>query len=849
LLDTPKKKQVNVLSTKANTHTESDLEQAMLQTVFDSVPEAVIVIDTQGKVLLANPAANQLYGSPIPWNRDFNADGALQFYHSDGAIYDDRALPLLRSAFDGCVCENIEMIIARPDGRHADVLANTAPILDRHGDIAGAVGVFRNVTADKITQTAHHNLLSEVRQYVLQLSEANAKLETQSKQLYHQKADLERLSSELSSKSAFLETVFEQMPAGVFIAEAPTGKIIFANKRVNEIVGQPLFPMSNVQDLLNVSALRDDGKPFGADDRPVIRSLRNGETVNDEELRFNRPDGSCAIAVVNSAPVLDAQGNIVAAVVIFQDITEKKRVEAELRKHKRNLEALVSERTVELKIANERLEQEVAQRRQTQEALIEQSAILEALFSHAPLPLAILDKSFNFIRANLAYAKADKRDVSFFTGKNHFELYPDAENKAIFETVVETKRPFHVAAKPFIYPEHPDWGTSYWDWSLVPIMDKKGEVELLIFSLNDVTQHKKAQDELSRLSQFRETVIDTADIWLFVTDENNNILIWNRAAEKISGYSRHEVVGGKKPWPFLYPDPNYRKKIDELFFSVTAQGKVLEDFETEIHTKSSESRTILWNARPLAGPCGKRIGFMAVGKDITDRKQMDEKMRRYQRQLRSLASQMSMAEEQLRRRIASDLHDGLGQLLAISKLKLGQFRKNAAEFGLSGPLDEIHGLVEEAIACTRSLTVELSPPVLYELGFEAAIEWLCEQIQKRHNIKCAFKSEGLPETLGLDLSIMLFQIARELMHNVAKHAQACTASISVDAIDNNVRLNVVDDGVGFDMHEVASRPDHAGCFGLFNVRERLNHIGGCIEVSSAMGRGTRVTVFAPIKPS
>ncbi|MDO8303575.1 MAG: PAS domain S-box protein, partial [Sedimentisphaerales bacterium] len=282
----------------------------------------------------------------------------------------------------------------------------------------------------------------------------------------------------------------------------------------------------------------------------------------------------------------------------------------------------------------------------------------------------------------------------------------------------------------------------------------------------ELVQHRKLQAEIARLSQFRETVIDAADIWLFVTDKNNNIVIWNRAAEKISGYSRQEVVGGKKPWLSLYPDHAYRKKISELFLSVTAEGKIIEDFETVIHTKSGVISTISWNARPLVDPGGERIGLMAVGKDITEQKDMDEKMQRYQQQLRSLASQMSLTEEQLRRRIATDLHDGLGQILAISKIKLGQLRQNASRTALSKPLDEIYRLIEDAIGYTRSLTVELSPPVLYELGFEAAIEWLCEQIQKQYKIQCTLKNSGLPEPLDGDLSILLFQIIRELMHNI-----------------------------------------------------------------------------------
>jgi signal transduction histidine kinase len=223
-------------------------------------------------------------------------------------------------------------------------------------------------------------------------------------------------------------------------------------------------------------------------------------------------------------------------------------------------------------------------------------------------------------------------------------------------------------------------------------------------------------------------------------------------------------------------------------------------------------------------------------------------MRRYQQQLRLVSSQLSLTEERLRRRIATELHDGLGQLLAIARIKLGQLRKNTGEGGLLADIDEIHHLIVEAIGYTRSLTVELSPPVLYELGFEAALEWLCEQIQKQHKIRCSVKSGGLPEQLDGDLCILLFQIIRELMRNIAKHAQACTALISVDTVDENIHINVVDDGVGFDIQEISSRPD-AGGFGLFNIQERLHHLGGSLELRSTPGRGTSVAIIAPFKVS
>lgn len=142
------------------------------------------------------------------------------------------------------------------------------------------------------------------------------------------------------------------------------------------------------------------------------------------------------------------------------------------------------------------------------------------------------------------------------------------------------------------------------------------------------------------------------------------------------------------------------------------------------------------------------------------------------------------------------------------------------------------------------MTFELSPPVLYELGLEAALEWLAEQFQKRHRIPCELKDDGRAKPLGDDVRAMLFRAANELLLNVAKHAHAHAARVSVRRLAQEVRVTVEDDGVGFDTSEARAR---SRGFGLFNIRERLEQIGGHVEIKSGPGRGTRVTIAAPLE--
>jgi signal transduction histidine kinase len=140
----------------------------------------------------------------------------------------------------------------------------------------------------------------------------------------------------------------------------------------------------------------------------------------------------------------------------------------------------------------------------------------------------------------------------------------------------------------------------------------------------------------------------------------------------------------------------------------------------------------------------------------------------------------------------------------------------------------------------------MSPPVLYELGFEAAVGWLAKQTRQRFGLDVEFSDDGKAKSLDIDVRVLLFQAVRELLVNVVKHARAGRAKVSVHRGRGRILVSVEDDGVGFDVSSIGVRDYSKGGFGLFNIRERLTHIGGGMEISSKPGRGTRVTLTAPI---
>lgn len=211
--------------------------------------------------------------------------------------------------------------------------------------------------------------------------------------------------------------------------------------------------------------------------------------------------------------------------------------------------------------------------------------------------------------------------------------------------------------------------------------------------------------------------------------------------------------------------------------------------------------------------------------------------------LRRLASEVCLAEERERRQIAENLHDHLGQGLALIKLRLQNLRGDAVFGGHHDAIGELVTLSDQAIRYTRGLTFELSPPVLYELGLGPALDWLGDQMIRKHGLKVSVRDRcrlRLPD----DIKVMLWKSARELVHNVIKHAGATSLEISLEVHDGAVLLVVRDDGSGFDLAE--ARRQAGDRFGLFSIEERLGQLGGRVTVDTTLGGGTSVRLEVPV---
>lgn len=238
---------------------------------------------------------------------------------------------------------------------------------------------------------------------------------------------------------------------------------------------------------------------------------------------------------------------------------------------------------------------------------------------------------------------------------------------------------------------------------------------------------------------------------------------------------------------------------------------------------------------------------LQLTREIEERRQAEVELKNYHRKLRLLSSQLLLAEERERRRIASELHDRIGQTLTISMIQIDALRELLTASEVGDRLESIGSLIDQIIQDTRQLTFELSPPVLYELGLEPALEWLVEQFQDQHGLVISFKDDSQPKPTSDSNRVLLFQACRELLFNIVKHANANRVVVSIKRSAANVEIVIADDGRGFDTHRVGFDNTKHGGFGLFSIRERLHHIGGCMNITSDPGKGTRICLLTPLK--
>jgi PAS domain S-box-containing protein len=363
--------------------------------------------------------------------------------------------------------------------------------------------------------------------------------------------------------------------------------------------------------------------------------------------------------------------------------------------------------------------------------------------------------------------------------------------------------------------------------------------------ISHTLSHLISQDyiELLRFSETRfRLLFEDSAIGIALVDREGRIVESNRALQEFLGYKPDELRQRKL---IEFANDEEVTESKNLFEDLAAGNRKSYQIEQQYRRKDGGlewGRLLVFPFRGAGEGNQFAIGML---EDIDGQKEAEAQIRDYQEKLRSVALDLSLTEAGERRRLATDLHDHVGQILALAQIKLGALRETASN-GQAGPMDEVRQLIAQTIRYIRSLSFQLSPPILYDLGFEAAVAWLAEQIQEKSGTHIEVTTDENPKPLNDEIRVLLFQLVRELLENMVKRAKPDKVTVLISRNGSSMKVNIENDGLEVDLGAEAPLPSPGG-LGIFSIKERLKHLGGSMEVESISGLGTRMSLRVPLK--
>ena len=488
----------------------------------------------------------------------------------------------------------------------------------------------------------------------------------------------------------------------------------------------------------------------------------------------------------------------------------------------------------ELLKANDQLQTQITERDQAEQALQLERNKLKGILDAMQDGVSIINQNYLVQYINPAIEK----EFGSVNGRRCCEYFHDRT-----EACPQCKI-FDVSAGKSIRSElyFSKTGKTY-DLFDTPIINEDGTVSKLAI-LRDITDRKRAETALRESEEKYRMLVETMNDGLVIADENGTLTYVNDRLCDLLERSPQDIIGH----PVIeFTDEENQKILKEQM----AKRKKGESGPYEMAWRRIDGGKIsaIVSPKPIFGKDREFKGSFAVITDITQQKQAEEVLKESEKQLRYLSFKLLTAQEAERRRISGELHDELGQALAVIKLQVNRIGRNLSRD--QEPLQELCKYtlqyVDQVIESVRRLSRDLSPCILEDLGLPAALRWMADEFTKHHQIQVSLDLPDMDHLLSEQAQVVIYRIFQETLTNIVKHAQASHVSIAAQKEAEMYSFKVEDDGKGFDLKHFEVRSITEKGLGLTTMKERVRMLGGSLNVWSQEGEGTRITFQIPIE--
>jgi len=645
---------------------------------------------------------------------------------------------------------------------------------------------------------AEESLIKARDELEKRVEERTADLEKANEQLRLEIEERKRAEEALRESEEKFRTVSEQSPNMIFINKK--GKVVYANKGCAEIMGYKREEFySSDFDFLCLIAPESVERVQSA-----FKMHMDGKEVEPYEYTLVKNGGERIEAIITTK-LMNYEGES-AILGIVTDISEQKRVEQALRESEESYRYLVEN-------ANDIIYK--------------------------------TDQRGHLTFFNPIAVKTTEYPPEYLLGRHYLDLIrPDYRKDTEKFYVSQFKE--RLPSTYYEFPILTKSGKEIWLGQRAQLIFENDRILGFHALARDITERRRVEEALRESEERYRQLVKYAPAGIFEFDfEKQRLVALNDILYEKLGYTKGEIEASD---PIHFVAEDNRKLYSERLAKMLAGEEIPDTVEYKLRGRGGAEFWALVNTKVFSEK-GKPKRAMVVAHNITDLKKAEEALRESETRLRSLSFQLMKAQEKERMRLSKELHDELGQALALLKHRVRsvQSKLQIDQSSLHEECEETSRYIDEIIENVRRLSRDLSPSILEDLGLTSALQWLTENFEKQYSLVTSFDIDNIDDLFPKEAQTNLYRISQEALTNIGKYAEAEHVSFAVKENEGYITLIIEDDGKGFDVNKVRSSHSPEKGLGLDAMEERARMLGASLEIKSRVGEGTRITLTIPME--